>query len=465
MMRFVWFWTFWHWSSESFRTGCLLHSPVQGVGTNWDEWFHHEASEEDRRAMTDTGRSETGQREFITWLYRHWAREQDWSNHRMVARFVIGQLAHLPPFGHWVAFEKYRTGRFRDGISSLVLAEGSSGEVTDVRPMEALVLPKDHAAGDGFLTDGFQTDREDIESPRLATISLLRGKGLLFFLILWMAGGRRPYPLWLKFILNLGWLLTGGLILYLLCGPDPREQLPVLVAILAGLWGALMLMAVTVISAQAVLARRAGEYWFARLEENQVRLRMEGGLTLKGASAGLPFCLNALLSLYRAWPEVTRRSWLWRSFFHRLNAETGSWAATGVITPSGFLKPVVLEPKIRAAQLHDRIRHVITPRQCDAREAARHAAKKSKSPSSHRHEPVAPVVEANGIRLGYAADYAAEKPFLRIHACRHAAQSLLAIGALASRWQMTANICAVVISLVLLAAVPDLRAILMPYPS
>jgi hypothetical protein len=42
-MRFVWFWTFWHWSKESFRSGHLLRSPLQGVGGHWDEWFQHEA--------------------------------------------------------------------------------------------------------------------------------------------------------------------------------------------------------------------------------------------------------------------------------------------------------------------------------------------------------------------------------------------------------------------------------------
>ena len=49
-MRFVWFWTFWHWSKESFRHGSLLRSPLHGIGSHWDEWFRHEASERD-----DTG--------------------------------------------------------------------------------------------------------------------------------------------------------------------------------------------------------------------------------------------------------------------------------------------------------------------------------------------------------------------------------------------------------------------------
>jgi len=73
-MRFVWFWTFWYWSKEGFRTGTLLRGPLHGIGGHWDEWFHHEASEEDRRAIQETGRTERGQRLFAAWLQRHWAR-------------------------------------------------------------------------------------------------------------------------------------------------------------------------------------------------------------------------------------------------------------------------------------------------------------------------------------------------------------------------------------------------------
>src|SRR5436853_514752 len=47
-MRFVWFWTFWHWSKEGFRAGSLLRSPLHGIGSHWDEWVRHEASDSDR---------------------------------------------------------------------------------------------------------------------------------------------------------------------------------------------------------------------------------------------------------------------------------------------------------------------------------------------------------------------------------------------------------------------------------
>ncbi len=77
MTRFVWYWTFWHWSKESFRSGALLHSPLQGIGSHWDEWFRHEAAEGDLRAIAEAGRNEGTQREFIAWLYRHWATEMN----------------------------------------------------------------------------------------------------------------------------------------------------------------------------------------------------------------------------------------------------------------------------------------------------------------------------------------------------------------------------------------------------
>src|ERR1700704_252646 len=110
-MRFVWFWTFWHWSRESFRDGLLLRSPLQGIGSHWDEWFRHEASENDRRAIEEVGRTESGQRQFIAWLHRHWMRETDWCGNRVIPKYVLNQLAQLPPFRNWTAFETYRTNQ------------------------------------------------------------------------------------------------------------------------------------------------------------------------------------------------------------------------------------------------------------------------------------------------------------------------------------------------------------------
>src|SRR5258706_7027751 len=105
-----------------------------------------------------------------------------------------------------------------------------------------------------------------------------------------------------------------------------------------------------------------------RLEHSEVRLRMNGGLTIKGGSAGLPFCLNILSSLYRAHPSDARRSWLWRRFFRKLCTQADSWAATAVLVPDGRLKQVVLEPKLRACLKQGKIRHILTPKQAEASE-------------------------------------------------------------------------------------------------
>ena len=105
---FVWFWTFWHWSKESFRGGSLLRSPLNGVGSHWDEWFRHEASVHDCQAIEKTGLSEASQRQFIGWLLQHWSREEFGDGNRVIPRFVLSELGQLPPFNHWLAFEKYR---------------------------------------------------------------------------------------------------------------------------------------------------------------------------------------------------------------------------------------------------------------------------------------------------------------------------------------------------------------------
>jgi hypothetical protein len=80
-------------------------------------------------------------------------------------------------------------------------------------------------------------------------MSLLSGKGLLIFLVLWIVGGQRPYPRWLKTALGLGWLSVGGLILYLLFGREPRTAV-LFAATLAGLWSGLVIVAVMVVARQ-----------------------------------------------------------------------------------------------------------------------------------------------------------------------------------------------------------------------
>jgi hypothetical protein len=129
---------------------------------------------------------------------------------------------------------------------------------------------------------------------------------------------------------------------YLVAGPEPGQKLFLLSMSLVALWSGLIIAAVTVIATQSFCAWRQGRIWHAKLEESQVRLRMNGGLMLKGGSAGLPFCLNTLLSLYRAEASSARHSWLWQRLFQKPGYDAKNWAATGVITADGYLKPVVL---------------------------------------------------------------------------------------------------------------------------
>jgi hypothetical protein len=457
-MQFVWYWTFWYWSKEGYRSGNLLRSPLHGVGSHWDEWFRHEASADELELIEEAGRSESTQRQFIAWLYKSWSREQAWRDNPTVTQFVLNQLGQVPPFSEWVAFQKHRSRHYPEGISALVLAEGSSGEVTDVRKIGGLALPKDPArAGSKVLIEDFHAERQELDTPLAAVESLLCGKGLLIFLALWLAGGRRSYPLTLKILLSTGWLAVTFLIIYLLVGHDPAEHLTQVMATLACLWGALVLTAFGSFAWQGRRAWRAGNAWRAQLQQNQVRLKMAGGLTLKGSSAGLPFCLNMLHSVYRSWPRVANGSWIWRRIFCGLDREAGSWAATGVVTRGGFLKAVVRDQKIRACSRHAGIQHLLIPRQHGAGSAAlRYAANESSSTKLPEAGPRSPKVQ-----LGFAA----EKPRLHIHACRHAAQALLLIGNFSARWQIALNALAIIASVILLAAAKDIRAILLPFPA
>lgn len=98
-------------------------------------------------------------------------------------------------------------------------------------------------------------------------MSLLRGKGLLIFLALWVAGGRRPYPRWLSIGLTLGWMGVGGLIIYLVAGPDPEQRLFWFASLLVAFWVGLVLVGLTVVVSQSFPAWRAGKNWSRRLEK------------------------------------------------------------------------------------------------------------------------------------------------------------------------------------------------------
>ncbi|HMJ65700.1 MAG TPA: hypothetical protein VK615_10140, partial [Candidatus Binatia bacterium] len=225
------------------------------------------------------------------------------------------------------------------------------------------------------------------------------------------------------------------------------------------LWCGLILVSLAVAATESYRAWRMGMELSRRLEESQVRLRMNGGLTLKGGSAGLPFCLNILMALYKGRPRATRRSWIWRRLFCQMHSESKFWAGTGVITPNGSLLPVVLAPKLRASLKHDQIRHVITPRQREA--SARFIDQLAEGSAVAVRKEGATELSFPEMRVGFAA----EKPRLRIHRCRHAGHAMMALGGFSDRWQMASNAFALIVSVIMVAALPDLRSVLLPHPA
>ena len=454
--RLVWFWTFWHWSQESFRDGVLLRSPLQGVGSHWDEWFRHEASAADRAAIARVGATEAGQRQFIAWFFRHWAPDAAGAGSRPIARYVACQLAGLEPFNQWKPFARYRGTYGVTGVSAVVLAENSAGESADVRPVEAVVLPAERAISSAkVVAEGFEPDGAELSVVERACASLLAGRTFGSFLALWIACGRRPGPAWWRALVAAAWLAVGGMILCLWFGPDPGDQLVTACAGLLVAWGFLTLHAGAVVVREAWRAWQLGRALLAQFAQSQVRLHMNGGLFLQGASAGLAFCLNTLVALFRTLPvERRHRSWLWQRSLGELQRTAGSWAATGVLTSEGWVHPVVLDPKLRACLRQPGIERLITPRQHEARQ--REVNRLAADLAGRGEERAATF--APGLRLGFAATGRT----LGVHPAGHLAQVMMKVGGLLDRRQLAMNFFAAAVSVVMLVALPDLLRILRP---
>jgi hypothetical protein len=464
IVSFVWFWTFWHWSVEGGRAGTLLRGPIHGVASHWDEWFRYEASPAERATIAAIGSSVRGQRQFVVWLVRGWAREARWRREPPHARFVLTQLAQRVPFSEWSALARYRESYAGRGLSAIVLAEGSAGESSDVRRVEAVVLPADaDASAPPVLAEGFTAERVDLDAARGGALSLLEGSGLVRLLALWVVCGARPYPGWVGALLLVGWGGVAAGITSLLIGPDPGTLLEPTLAALLLLWVALLAAALATAVVEMRATFRQARRWGSLLRFGQVRLRMNGDLTLIGGSAGLPFALAVLIALSRASPRgegrgTPRRSWIWERVISCLREANGSLAATGIVRPDGRIEPVVLEPKVVACLRHERVTRLLTPwqRLPDLQDPSGSPAAAAPAPGSRSGQTATP-------RRNFG--YAAEPRSLRRRRCRHLADALMAAGALTDRRQLAINLGAAVVSVVMLTALPDLRNVLAPPPA
>jgi hypothetical protein len=445
-MRFAWFLNFWGWSRESHRAGMLLRHPLDGIGSNWDEWFQNEATAIERAEIDTAGRSDEAQREFLSWLERVWLPDAVRNGNRQASLFVRTELARVAPFHRWDSFGAHRPTLTESSVAAVVLADAGDGHAEDVRPVGAALLPIDPLAADrAIVAEGFRADASDLTTPRDAVLELLRGRAAWWLFVPWVATGRRPYPRIAHGVLCAGWLFVGWLIAWLWWGPDPGAHLRFVSAALVVLWATLVALALGVAGTQVLAARRAGRTGAAHLARDQVRLRLSGRFVLKGGSAGLPFSLALLQALGRAYPTSLDRSWIWRQFHRGLEAPERTWAASGVMTANGQVKPVELPAKLRACLRHGRISDFLAPAQPEAAPAMiRRTEQELAAPP---HGPTGAPAR------------------LRVHRCRSLAHAVLTIARLPSAWQAAMNAVAVGLSSVMLCALPDLASILFPPPA
>jgi len=461
-VRPVWFWTFWHWSLEHWRDGALLRSPLHGIGSHWDEWYRHEVPARDLREIRLVGEQVELQRAFVSWLVRRWAREATWQGQAPDVRFVLSQLAQVPPFDRWSAMDRYRSSFGRSGVSAIVLTGEGSGDPDDVRTVEAVVLPRDPAEGArAVVTEGFEADPAELDAAWRAASSVLARAGRLRLLATWIVAGRRPHPAAVHALLTLAWLGVASGIGYLLLARDPGGRVVPIEASLLAVWLSLVGIAVVTGIAVALPAWREGGRWRVRLAASQVRLRMSGGLRVLGGSAGVAFALSVLLAEYRR-AGVDRRTgggWLWQRVFRALHQEAARWAATGVVAPDGTVHPVVLGPKLAASLRHPGITDLLVPRQPEGRQHAINRLGETVMPTGQQHS--SRVEATGGLRLGYALG----RRRLLGHRCGHLASALLALGRVTTPLHLATNLIALLVSAVMLVALPDVSSTLWPPPA
>lgn len=469
LVSFEWFWSFWHWSTESFRVGASLRNPLQGIGGLWDEWYRHEASGAEQRAIERVGEDVRRQRQFVAWLVRRWGREAQWRRRSPNPRLVLGQLAVLPPFDRWGAMERYRSRYGVEGVFAVILSEGSEGESSDVRRVEAIASAADRTTPfPDVVAEGFSTEASELRAVRDAVQSVLGGRGALRLLALWIVAGRRPYPQGVALLLTAGWVAVVGVLAYLLTVRDPGSHLEPMAALLMVLWIPLTLTGVTLATLVSLRTWRAGARLQAIAAQSELRLRMGDGLTLVGGSAGLPFALNVLSAILRTREGAATRSWLWERVHRTVRHQGTQWAATGIVLPDGAIGPVALMPKVRACLQHATIRSLLTPHQPDGGQA--------ELALSRPALPALPALPARAVRAEErgggsprvargAFGFAAEAHTFRSIRCRHLADAVLAIADMGSRRQFAVNSAAVCASAMVMAAAPDLQNTLFPPPA
>lgn len=430
VVRYIWFWSFWHWSRESHRAGMLLKRPLEGLAVHWDEWYRHEASARERDEIERLRDSAAEQQAFLDWLEQTWSREAVAHHSAALAAYVWRELRRVEPFVDWPAVVAVRAADDERGIAAVILAEVSAGTADDVVPIDAILLPGEIETDEGaVVAENFEAEPGDLENSRQAVLGLLRGRQRWSVAWRWLLLGQRDYRRGLAFTLLAGWGAVALGLAWLLVGPDPGEQLPWLAGGLVSVWCGLVLVALITHGRELRRFFRAGRRMATGFAAAQVRLRLPARFKLKGGSAGLAFGLSSLRAMRRAWPELSERSWLWRRSLERLDADAAAWAATGILTSEGAVRPVEVAAKLQACRQHGQITHLLMPTQTT----------------------VAP--------LGGEAGGGGR---LQLHRCSNLADALLHVAALRSPAQTVINVATLGLSALMIFGLPDLVRILVP---